>query len=54
MAWSCAAIAVVVACTVHHSDATTLLFLDDHPLNLKVNVRRVTATPETMKNSWFT
>lgn len=26
----------------------TLLFLDDHPLNLKVNVRRITATPDEL------
>ena len=28
------------------TSARTLLFLDDHPLNLRVNVERVVATPE--------
>lgn len=43
-----AAAIAVASVVVHHGQATTLMFLDDHPLNLRVNVRRVTAAPQTM------
>lgn len=45
----CPLVAIAVASAVlHRCHATTLMFLDDHPLNLRVNVRRVTATPQAM------